>query len=86
MSVAIKTVQRLDPEGSDSSSKTEQQINFRKQLIDEMSNQVYEFSGRDKSDALYMTPREFLLESFSVIVELTSEPKYLDQDIVDKCT
>ena len=33
-----------------------------------------------------MTPRDFLLESFSVIAELTSQPKYLSQDIVDKCT
>lgn len=86
MSLAIKTVSRLDPQTETSESQLMQQINFRKQLMDELQNQVSEFSARDKNDPLYMTARDFLIESFAVLVELTAIPKYLDQDIVDKCT
>ena len=58
MNVAIRSVQRLDPESGITS--TEQQINFRKQLINELQNQVQEFSSREQNDPLYMTPRDFL--------------------------
>ena len=58
MNVAIRSVQRLDPESG--ITATEQQINFRKQLINELQNQVQEFSSREQNDPLYMTPRDFL--------------------------
>lgn len=45
MNVAIRSVQRLDPESG--ITATEQQINFRKQLINELQNQVQEFSSRE---------------------------------------
>ena len=58
MNVAIRSVQRLDPESG--ITATEQQINFRKQLINELQNQVQEFSTREQNDPLYMTPKDFL--------------------------
>ena len=33
-----------------------------------------------------MTPKDFLQESFQMLAELTAQPEYLDQDIIDKCT
>lgn len=58
MNVAIRSVQRLDPESG--ITATEQQINFRKQLINELQNQVQEFTSREQNDPLYMTPKDFL--------------------------
>lgn len=76
MNVAIKSVQRLDPESG--GTPLEQQINFRKQLISELQKQVQEFSTREKNDPLYMTPKDFLTESFQMLSELTAQPQYLD--------
>ena len=69
----------------------EEQIDFRRELVDEMAKHVIQFqndSGKSDSvvsdDPLRMSPRDFIVESFQMLAQLTSSPEYLDQDIVDK--
>ena len=44
-----------------------EQVNFRKQLIEELQKEVIEVSSRDTTDPLYMPARDYLIESFSLL-------------------
>lgn len=79
-------MQRVDVYSGVSPGDVKEMVNFRKQLIEELQKDVIEFSGRQKTDPLFMPARDFLIESFSLLSQLTAQPQYLDQDIVDKCT
>lgn len=37
------------------------------------------------TDPLYMSTRDFLIETFQMLEQLTQPPQYMDQDLVDKC-
>ena len=80
--MAVETVQKNDSGLDDA----EEQTNFRRQLLAEIEKQVIEFSRHEVNDPLYMPARDFIIEQFRILSQLTAKPEYLDQDIVDKCT
>ena len=84
MNIAIETVKRIDASAGLTTVNVEEQREFRRQLLREIEKQVIDFEAEGGSDPLYMSARDFQLESFSMLASLTSTPQYLDQDIVDK--
>ena len=89
MTIAVETVNQIDINSNDVVNEVdiEEQISLRKELLNEMSKQTTEIRDRENNpvDPLSLSTRDFIMESFGMLAQLTSSPQYLDQDIVDKC-
>ena len=84
MNIAIETVKKIDSSAGLTTVNVGEQVEFRRQLLNEIEKQIIDFEAEAGADPLYMSARDFLIESFQMLSSLTSTPQYLDQDIVDK--
>ena len=68
MLIAVETV---TTPGFTNKVDVSEQIAFRKELLGEMEKEIIEFVTMAGSDPLYMSTRDFLIETFSMLEQLT---------------
>ena len=70
---------------SELQERLDEHIEFRNSLLEVIEAEIIEYQNKEE-DYLYLSSRDYLVETVQMVSDLTSFPEYMDQDVADKAS
>ena len=70
---------------SELQERLDEHIEFRNSLLEVIEQEIIDYQNKEE-EYLYLSSRDYLVETAEMVMDLTSFPEYMDQDVADKAS